>query len=161
MEFWGLITMDYDGRKRIIANWLLDFLKRYEAPSHLDKDASREEMLLMVEDINSECPAANEGGLKWLLDEAAKYVRKNQVSRRWPTINMFVKGIKENRDKIKKDLLETSEEFSPQLNIFKINAQRIKKKEPVDEKYVSGKYAELLIEKNLISETDLEPYRNS
>ena len=153
--------MDYDGRKRIIANCLLDFLKRYEAPSHLDKDASREEMLLMVEDINSECPTANESGLKWLLDEAAKYVRKNQVSRRWPTINMFVKGIKENRDKIKKDLLETSEEFSTQLNVFKINAQRIKKKEPVDEQYVFGKYAEFLIEKNLISETDLEPYRNS
>lgn len=153
--------MDYDKRKRIIASWLIDFLKRYEAPSHLDKDASREEMLLMVEDINSECPTANEGGLKWLLDEAAKYVRKNQVSRRWPTINMFVKGIKENRDKIKKELLETSEEFSLQLNVFKINAQRIKKREPVDEKYVWGKYAELLIEKKLISETDLKPYRNS
>jgi len=161
VAFWGLVTMDYDSRKRIIANWLLEFLKRYEAPSHLDKDASREEMLLMVEDINSECPSTNEGGLKWVLDEAAKYVRKNQVSRRWPTINMFVKGIKENRDKIKKELLENSEEFSPKLDVFKINAGRIKRKEPVDEKYVSGKYAEFLIEKNLISETDLKPYRNS
>ena len=93
--------MKYEERKKIVAKWLFDFLKRYEAPPHLDKEASKEEMLLMVEDINSECPNTNIGGLNWLLEEVSKYVRKNQSSRRWPTINMFVKAIRENREKIK------------------------------------------------------------
>lgn len=151
--------MTYEDRKRIIAKWLLDFLKRYEAPSHHDQDASREEMLLMVEDINSECPSTNEGGLKWLLDETAKYVRKNQVSRRWPTINMFVKGVRENREKIKPELLENPVELSKGLNVDQINARRIKNREPVPEIYVSGKWAQKLIDQNLITEEDLKPYR--
>ena len=35
--------MKYEERKRIVAKWLFDFLKRYEAPPHLDKEASKEE----------------------------------------------------------------------------------------------------------------------
>lgn len=153
--------MTYEERKKVIAQWLIQFLKRYEAPSHHDQNASREEMLLMVEDINSEVPHTNEGGLKWLLDETAKYVRKNQASRRWPTIHMFVKGIRENRSNIKEELLEKPVELSGQLNVDQINARRIKNKEPVPEIYVSGKWAERLIELNLITEDDLKPYRNS
>ena len=55
--------MNYDERKRIISGWLFDTLKRYEPPAHMDDNAIREEMVLMVEDINSEIPTGtNEGG---------------------------------------------------------------------------------------------------
>ena len=43
--------MNYESRKRLISSWLFEFLKRYEAPPHLDQDAARQEMILMVEDI--------------------------------------------------------------------------------------------------------------
>lgn len=92
--------MNYEQRKRLISGWLFETLKRYEVPSHFDENASRQEMVLMVEDMNSEIPKLNEGSIKLLLEKTAQHVRKNYTSRRWPTINSFIKGIKENRDSI-------------------------------------------------------------
>ena len=73
--------MNYEQRKQIISSWLFDTLKRYEAPSHFDDAASRQEMILMVEDMNSELPLLNEGSTKLLLEKTGQYVRKNHTSR--------------------------------------------------------------------------------
>ena len=153
--------MKYEERKKIVAKWLFDFLKRYEAPPHLDKEASKEEMLLMVEDINSECPNTNMSGLNLLLEEVSKYVRKNQSSRRWPTINMFVKALRENREKIKIEDLDVKVNDNFVLDPLKINARRIKSKDPrgVHDYYIIGKGAEELLKNNLVTEADLEPFR--
>ena len=92
--------MKYDQRKQVISKWLFQFLKNYEVPTHLDTDATKQEMINMVEDINSECPDCNENLLNHLLEKTAQYVRKNQSSRRWPTISMFIKAVKHHRENI-------------------------------------------------------------
>ena len=90
--------MTYEERKRIIAIWLKKLLTRYEVPAHLNENGLREEMILMVEDINSECPMLNEGGFNFLLEKVAQYVRKNHTSRRWPTTKLLVGGVLHHRE---------------------------------------------------------------
>lgn len=150
--------MNYDQRKRMISEWLINTLKRYEVPPHMDEDACREEMVLMVEDINSEIPKINESGMRYLLEKVAQFVRKNQASRKFPTINIFTKGVKEYRDKMSDDLL--IHEAPRELDAHLINAKRIKNMEDVGEEWVIGFGAKQLIERNLITHEDLAPYKN-
>ena len=96
--------MNYETRKRMVSNWLFDFLKNYEVPPHLDQDASKKELINMVEDINSEIPLLKENSFKLLLENVAKHIRKNQTSRRWPTIAFFIKAVKEHREKAMNDM---------------------------------------------------------
>lgn len=152
--------MNYEERKRVISSWLFNLLKRYEAPSHLDEASAREEMVLMVEDINSEVPNLNENGLRDHLEKVASFVRKNQMSRRWPTISIFVKGVRANSknfdefDAIKSEKRDWDD---PMI----INAKRIKSGEAVDQTYLTGKRRDELIRLGYINLEDIKPYEKS
>ena len=152
--------MNYEERKRLISSWLFNMLKRYEAPNHLDEASAREEMVLMVEDINSEVPNLNEGGMKDHLDRVARFVRKNQTSRRWPTISMFVKGIRDNSknfdeaNAIKSGVKDWNDPLA-------INGKRIKRGEFVDEMYLRGKRRDDLLRLGYITSSDLAPYERN
>jgi len=151
--------MNYENRKRLISNWLFEFLKRYEAPPHLDKDAARQEMVLMVEDINSEIPKCEESSMKYLLDKVSSFVRKNAKSRRWPTISMFVSGVKEYR----KEVIVTEADAIPSLpkdhDHSTYYANKIKRREEVPDHWIIGISGQRLLELNLVTEQDLEPYK--
>tara|TARA_R110001606_G_scaffold395594_1_gene568150 strand:- start:740 stop:1237 length:498 start_codon:yes stop_codon:yes gene_type:complete len=152
--------MKYEDRKRVISSWLFNLLKRYEAPSHLDEAAAREEMVLMVEDINSEVPNISENGLKDHLERVARFVRKNQTSRRWPTISIFVKGVRENSKNFDASDAIRSEGASwndPML----INAKRIKRGEAVDDTYLLGSRRDELVRLGYINLSDIEPYEKT
>ena len=150
--------MNYDERKRIISGWLFDTLKRYEPPAHMDDNAIREEMVLMVEDINSEIPTGtNEGGLKYILDKSAEFVRKNQASRRWPSISMFVKGVKENRVAMVEDhiLIEHRPKDFDESHIM---ARKIKNGDPVAEWWITGGGRQQILNTGIVTHNDLAPY---
>jgi len=150
--------MNYEERKRVISGWLFQTLKRYEAPAHMDDAAMREEMVLMVEDINSEIPSkTNEGGLRYILEKAAEFVRKNQSSRRWPSISMFVKGIKENRGSMIEEHLSISQQ-PKDFDATYIMAKKISRGEPVGEYYITGNGRQLVLSTGLVNASDLEPY---
>lgn len=150
--------MNYDERKRIISQWLFNTLKRYEAPAHMDDNAMREEMVLMVEDINSEIPTGtNEGGMKYMLEKCAEFVRKKQSSRRWPAISMFVKGIEEHRSSMLEDHLAI--EGQPKdFDVSSIMARKIKKGEPVGDWYITGGGRQHVLNTGIVTVQDLEPY---
>ena len=154
--------MNYETRKRMVSNWLFDFLKNYEVPPHLDQDASKKELVNMVEDINSELPLLKENSFKLLLENVAKHIRKNQTSRRWPTIAFFIKAVKEHREKAMNDMAkETLPSPSHNEKIDRtliINAKRIKDGIPVDEYYIVGNGKKKLLEEKLITEQDLKKY---
>lgn len=153
--------MNYDERKRIISGWLMEFLKRYEVPTHLDQNAIRQEMVLMVEDINSEISNdMNEGGLKYVLDQIASYIRKNQTTRKWPTISLFVKGVKESRGYVSEDhmAIAIDKQWDDPLVI---NAKRIKSGEAVGDWYIIGKGANQMLERDLVTYDELKPYQKS
>ena len=151
--------MNYESRKRLISSWLFEFLKRYEAPPHLDQDAARQEMILMVEDLNSEIPKCDEASMKNLLGKVSSFVRKNVKSRRWPTINSFVSGVKEYR----KDVIITEVDAIPSLpkdhDHSTYYANKIKRREDVPHHWIEGISGQRLLELNLVTEEDLEPYK--
>lgn len=148
--------LNYEERKRIIAHWLKDFLARFEVPKAYDKIKAREEMVFMVEDINSELPSKiNENYMKHCLSNMAQHIRKNNISRTWPTIKNFMTAIKEierPEPEINSDLSEFS------LAPLAINAKRIKLREPVADYYITGSGAKQLLEQGLVSEADIEAY---
>lgn len=150
--------MTYEERKRLVSGWLFDFLKRYEVPSHLDENAIRKEMVLMVEDINSEIPELNEGGFKHHLEKISSYVRKHQATRKWPTISMFVKAAEHCRSTVSEDHLENKgrNDWNDPL---RINAIRIQNKESVPEYYINGTGADLLLSKGYVRPVDLLSYK--
>ena len=153
--------MQYEERKKIITSWLFEFLKNYEVPPHLGKDQVKIEMINMVEDINSECPKCKENVLNLLLEKTAQFIRKNQSSRRWPTISMFVKAIKEHRENLmaeekldKIPLLTEKEDY--ELNL---NAMRIKQRKTVASYWVVGNGAQRLLDKKMVSAEELQDYK--
>lgn len=150
--------LNYEGRKHIIAMWLKDFLARFEVPKAYDKIKAREEMVFMVEDINSELPSKmNENYLKSVLGNMAQHIRKNNISRTWPTIKNFMTAIKEI-ERPEPEMASDLSEFS--LAPLAINAKRIKLREPVADYYIIGSGAKQLLEQGLVSEVDIEAYRN-
>ena len=63
--------------KNLVINYMnVDFLKNYEVPPHLDQDASKKELVNMVEDINSEIQLLKENSFK-LLKSKQTYKLKN------------------------------------------------------------------------------------
>lgn len=151
--------MNYESRKRLISSWLFEFLKRYEAPPHLDQDAARQEMVLMVEDINSEIPKCDETLMKSLLEKVSSFVRKNVRSRKWPTINNFVSGVKEYRKEViasDVDVLPSLPKDHDHSNYY---ANKIKRGEDVPDHWIVGISGQRLLEQNLVTEQDLKPYK--
>tara|TARA_R110002012_G_scaffold316571_1_gene531696 strand:- start:968 stop:1480 length:513 start_codon:yes stop_codon:yes gene_type:complete len=153
--------MIYQERKNVISKWLFELLKNYEVPPHLGKDQVKIEMINMVEDINSECPKCKENVLNLLLEKSAQYIRKNQSSRRWPTIAMFIKAIKEHRENLmaeekldKIPLLAEKDDY--ELNL---NAMRIKQNKTVATYWVIGNGAQRLLDKNMVSTEELKAYK--
>lgn len=150
--------MKCEQREKIISTWLFELLKRYEVPSHFDDDSARKEMVLMVQDINSELPLIDEKSLIIFLEKVGKYIRKNQVARRWPTINILMKGIKYTISFWPVDQARKALDCEKGFDEEKINSKRILNKESIGEYWVFGKGAEILINKLYITKDDLLPY---
>ena len=148
--------LSYEDRKRIIAHWLKEFLSRFEVPKAYDKIKAREEMVFMVEDINSELPSkVNDSYLKFCLSNMAQHIRKHNISRTWPTIKNFMTAIKEI-ERPEPEVGSDLSEFS--LAPLAINAKKIKLREPVGDYYITGGGAKQLLDQGLVSEGDLETY---
>ena len=152
--------MRYEHRKQLVSAWLFNLLKRYEPPSHLDENAAREEMVLIVEDINSELPNLDDHAFKEHLEKVARYVRKSQVSRKWPSIAMFMKGVRENSKnfKLKEQIGTDTNDWS---NPLVINAKRIRNGEAVCQTYLSGTRLKEMLNKGLITSDNIKPYKLS
>lgn len=152
--------LGYEERKRIVGAWLVQFLKRYEVPASFDKLRAQDEMVFMVEDINSEIPnGMSESAVDTLLERVAQYTRKNTASRTWPTIKTFIKGVHDSADKVR--LADVDPELARPVDFDAdlINAGRIKRGEPVGDWYIHGNGAKHLLDKGLVTNADLDKYK--
>lgn len=153
--------MKYEERKSIISRWLIDFLQRYEIPSHLSESAIKQEMVFMVEDINKVIPTGlNEGGMLHLLGEVAGEIRRTHTVRRWPVIAQFVKAVGACGSSISSDHLLKNLKNADRSELS-IHARRIQNGEPVSDYYVTGRGADELIRKSYITPDQLGPYKKS
>ena len=83
--------MNFEERKRIIGTWLVKILKRYTPPSGMDNDTLREEMELIVQDVNNKIPSQFEQvDLEQTLIKIDGHVRANHGARAWPSIKTFI-----------------------------------------------------------------------
>jgi hypothetical protein len=87
--------MDFNERTRTIGTWLVNLLKRYTPPAGLDDATLRDEMNLIVGDINSHIPSQYEQvDLDQTLGKIDSHVREIHGSRSWPTIKTFILATK-------------------------------------------------------------------
>ena len=83
--------MKYEDRTRTIGSWLVKLLKRYTPPTGMDDETLREEMQLIVSDINSRIPSQFEQiDLDQTLIKVDGHVRANHGARAWPSIKTFI-----------------------------------------------------------------------
>ena len=75
--------MKYEERTRKIGTWLVKLLKRYSPPATMDDETLREEMNLIVEDINKHIPSQfEEVDLDQTLGKIDGHVRNEGSSER-------------------------------------------------------------------------------
>lgn len=152
--------MKYEERKKLLSGWLFNFLKRYDVPSHFDDDATREEMILIVEDMNSEIPNCEESSFKLLLDKVASRIRKTSKTRKWPTTFQFTNAIKDYREEVIKDnIIDVASNLPKDFDQSEFWARKIKKGEDVPHHWIEGISAHRLLERSLVTEEDLQPYK--
>lgn len=150
-----MANLDYNVRVRMIAEWLQEALKRYTPPTGMDNRSLKEEMKLIVTDLNSHMPSTyNEAQVASFLDRVGSYVRANQGTRIWPTIKMFISGAAKASQQVE----QTAVEFKGDGPLTTI-ATKIKNREAIPDSYLFGSSSVMLMHFTGITDNDLEPYR--
>ena len=148
--------MTFDERTKTIGQWVQKLLRRYEAPSKMDNDSLREELMLIVKDVNANIAGhVTPTQLSSLLERIEGKIRASHGARTWPTIKTFI-------DAAKKSAVDTppnpTGEFS--LDPLKITEKRIKNGEPISDSYLrEGVLKDKLLSYTSITNDDLKKYR--
>ncbi|RZD49900.1 MAG: hypothetical protein CXT67_09695 [Methanobacteriota archaeon] len=150
-------NLSYDSRVRAIGSWLVPTLSRYTPPAGMDDQSLRQEMQLMVDDLNSSMPAHyNQAQVDSFLKRVSKYVRANQGTRVWPTIKVLIAGAAKASSQVKSEPLVT--EFDSPLHVI---AGRIRDGSSVSDGYLFGLTSVKLLHFTDITEDELTPYRQA
>ena len=150
--------MNYSDRTRIIGAWLQEDLQSYDVPTNYTTDRASKEMSAMVEDINSDIISGiSADNLQTILAKMSKDIRKNNRSRAWPTIYNMVKAAKKCSGNFEPDKIGSSQPVKWDSDV--IAAKRMNAGDPVAESYVNGIAADRLLEKNLVTLSVIESYR--
>ena len=124
--------MKYDDRTRIVGSWLQQLLRRYTPPTGMDNETLKEEMILIVEDVNKHIPSQfNDDMFKGVLAKIDGQIRAIHGARTWPTIKTFIIATQESVKAYDVKELTSSVEFS--LDRFRMAEKRILAGEDVDD----------------------------
>jgi len=155
--------MKYDDRTRIVGSWLQKLLRRYTPPTGMDNETLKEEMVLIVEDVNKNIPSQYEDkDIVIVLGKIDGHVRALHGARTWPTIKTFITSTK---DAVKD---YNSSIHVPQVTVskdgmhddYRIMIKRIKKGEPIPDHILKPESItrQKLIDQGHITEEDLDKY---
>lgn len=157
--------LTYEQRKRAIFEFLYrepgGLLHRYRLPEHLSDDALRDEVNLLVEDINGLIPSGyTEADMRLLTPEINAEIRRRHGAHGWPPAKVFIAA---TEDAIaaaaqKKADAEPKREFT--LDPVEIASRNMHDGEPVSESYLWGPCAIELIARGLIDEETMTSYRS-
>lgn len=150
--------MNYEQRMIAIRPWVGDMLARYDRPAHLVHAKAEAEIRDMAEDLNSEIPSnVTSEVMAGILERTARQIRKRQRTRTWPTINLVISAARDSLPASLEPVAQAPESLRADLSM-RIQARRIKAKEPVGESWISGRDADRLVDAKLITRQDLAPY---
>lgn len=154
--------MNFEERKRIIGTWLVKILKRYTPPSGMDNDTLREEMELIVQDVNNKIPAQFEQvDLEQTLIKIDGHVRANHGARAWPSIKTFINatvdGVKEYSRAIAVPNVTVNYAADKTDMIY---AKRVLRGDPIPDYLLNpnSRWRQQVIETGVVSDEDFAKY---
>lgn len=140
-----------------LKNRTMKMLARLNAPRAVtgNPEAAKSEAEFLCSEIVKLAPYSQY--IEWFND-IQETVLRNLETRSWPTAKEISKAAKEIAPK-RPQLRDLTQESGYTPDPLKINANRIQMGQGVDEKYINGSQAQLLVNKGLVTEDQLQPYR--
>jgi len=156
--------MTYEQRKRAIFEFLYrdpgGLLHRYRLPDHLSDDAIRDEVNLLVEDINQLVPnETTDADLRLLFPEINSAIRRRHGAQGWPPAKVFIAATEDAVAAAAKKKAASNPTRAASLDPFDITAAKMRAKEPVGEHFLWGRQAVELIARGLVDQPTMEGYR--
>lgn len=150
--------MKYDDRTRIVGSWLQQLLRRYTPPTGMDNETLKDEMVLIVEDVNKHIPSQfNDEMFKGVLIRIDGQIRAIHGARTWPTIKTFINATQEGVKAYDVKQITDGTEFS--LDRFRLAEKRILAGEDVDELYIKDSLSrDQLLERGVVTMDDINKY---
>lgn len=154
----------YEQRKAAIFKFLWQepggLLHRYRMPEHLSDDAIRDEVNLLVEDINQLIPnEQTENDLLLLFPEINSAIRRRHGAQGWPPAKVFIAATEDAVAAAAKKKAASQPARAASLDPFDITAAKMRAKEPVGEHFLWGRQAVELIARGLVDQSTMESYR--
>lgn len=156
--------MTYEQRKRAVFEFLYSkdggLLRRYRAPEHLSDDAMRDEVNLLVEDINGLIPnETTDADLRLLFPEINAAIRRRHGAQGWPPAKIFIAATEDAVAEAAKKKAANAPARSSSLDPYEITSARMRAGDTVPEAYLWGTQAVELIARGLVDQTTMEGYR--
>jgi len=150
--------MKYDDRTRIVGSWLQQLLRRYTPPTGMDNETLKDEMVLIVEDVNKHIPSQfNDEMFKGVLIRIDGQIRAIHGARTWPTIKTFINATQEGVKAYDVKQITDGTEFT--LDRFRLAEKRILAGEDVDELYIKDSLSrDQLLERGVVTIDDINKY---
>lgn len=144
-------------RNSFLREKLSGFLQRLNPPRAMqsNEQAQKDEILDLYNRIVKLAPS--KGYSDWWKD-FTEHLLSNAIARTWPTLKEMNEAAKAIAPK-RPDFVDLTGDDKFTLDANAINAKRIKAHEPVSDFYVTGKGAKDLVRLGLITDDDLNPYR--
>ena len=150
--------MKYNDRTRIVGSWLQQLLRRYTPPTGMDNETLKDEMVLIVEDVNKHIPSQfNDEMFKGVLIRIDGQIRAIHGARTWPTIKTFINATQEGVKSYDVKQITDGTEFA--LDRFRLAEKRILAGEDVDELYIKDSLSrDQLLERGVVTMDDINKY---
>lgn len=151
---WGCLMNNQ--RNSDLKNSVMKMLARLNAPRAVagNTEAMKQEAEFLCSVVVKVAPSR--GYTDWF-SEFEEQVFSNLETRTWPTSKEMHKAAKTIAPK-RPDFKDLTGDNVYKPDEYKINANRIKRGEPVGQYYIMGGGADALIRKGLVTEDDIEPY---
>jgi hypothetical protein len=146
-----------DPRREVLSEAFNRFLDRYAPPMHMrnSPDTMQAEADALFRMVMKFAPVT---GYETWLDEVLEQLSYQMKTRAWPTVHE-VGAAARNVSKTRPSAANASDK--PAVDPLQRYANRIKAGEPVGDGYLYGRNAVEMLERGLISEAELRPYRSA
>lgn len=160
------MSMTYEQRKRAIFDFLYrepgGLLHRYRLPEHLSDDAIRDEVNMLVDDVNGLIPSeTTETELRLLLPDINTAIRRRHGAQGWPPAKIFIAATEDALSAAAKRRVETEPALTALRDTYQLTAAAMKAGQPVAEHFLWGRQAVEMIARGLVDQETMVRYRSA
>lgn len=150
--------MTFEERMSQIRSEITEMLATYAVPKHLDNENKvRQEIEGLARMVNHKLPSdTTQDHIRGTFERASMKLKSAHTSRTWPTGKDIDAAVTKSMTTSHSSLPHNKGPWKP--DTLEINARRIRAGEPVGETYLTGKLAERMVSKGLVTEEQIAPY---